>query len=65
MKLTAAESAWVKILGTLTFVIAAFFVVQPILPASRQKEEPLADPVILQKLLAGETLLAPPEIPHG
>jgi len=65
MKLTAAESAWVKIFGVLTLIITIFFITQPLLPTAKNNEEPLADPTILQKLLAGETLLAPPEIPHG
>ncbi len=61
MKLTAAESAWIKIFGVLTVIIAAFFIFQPL----QHKEESLADPAILQKLLAGETLSTPPEIAHG
>ncbi len=61
MKLTAIESAWMKIFGVLTFIIAAFFLVRPILPnpPATGHEEPLADAATIQKLIAGETIFPP------
>lgn len=59
MKLTFAEATWMKLFGVLGLLVAAFFLLQPLLPAFEQHEEPLADPATIQKLIAGE-IIAPP-----
>ena len=60
MKFTSFEKAWLRIIGFLAFVIVGVFMIQPLLPAFHIKEEPLADPASLKKLIAGLPLPVPP-----
>ncbi len=60
IRLTRFERGWVRILGVVTFLVAAFFFVSPLLPDLQSPEEPLADPVSLKLLTQGKILPVPP-----
>lgn len=60
LRLTAHESGWLRIIGSIACVIAAVAFLRPILPASYHTDEPLAESGSLSLLMQGRSLPEPP-----